>query len=166
MSRWGAWSLAVAVLVGGCGDGTGPGATGTFEATVRGEFSEDVEGRAQFGSHRGEGFGLVMTPDDASHWIGIGNRNEGRPAVGTYPFAAPTSLTEYYAAYMHQSVSGVAAFTSVSGEMVVTTSTSSLLEGTFVFTGRGTLVGDPENERQVIVEGTFSASCDRSARCD
>jgi hypothetical protein len=166
MRRWAAWSLGVAVVVGGCGDSTGPGESGTFEAHVRGEVSADVVGRAQFGSHRGEGFGLVMSPEDASHWIGIGNRNEGRPAVGTYPLTRPTSDAQFYAAYMHQSAAGLVGFTSISGEMVITTSTESLLEGTFVFTARGTLTGDPENQREVIVEGTFAARCDRSARCN
>jgi hypothetical protein len=166
MRRWAAWSLGMAVVLGGCGDSTGPGADGTFEAHVRGEVSAEVVGRAAFGSHRGEGFGLVMVPEDASHWIGIGNRREGRPAVGTYPLTPPTSDAQFYAAYMYQTAAGLAGFTSVSGEMVITTSTETLLEGTFVFTARGTLTGDPENQREVVVEGWFSAGCDRSGRCN
>jgi hypothetical protein len=166
MRRWAAWSLGIAVAVGGCADSTGPGVTGTFEAAVRGEFSEDVMGGAQFGSYRAEGFGLVMTPEGGAHYFGIGNRTEGRPAVGTYALTPPTSDAEFYAAYMRATPQGMAAFTSVSGQMVITLSTSERLEGTFQYTARGTLAGDPGTLREVTVEGTFSASCDRSASCD
>jgi hypothetical protein len=166
MTRFAAWPLALAMLVSACGDSTEPVPTGTFEATVTGEFFEELSGRAQFGYFQGEGFGLVMTVE-GSHWIGLGARAEARPPAGTYEIQVPSDEAPMFAAFMHfDPNSGLSAFTSISGEAEITRSTPELMEGSFIFTARGSLPGAPDFILQVTVEGTFSASCNRDGRCN
>jgi hypothetical protein len=162
------WPLAAALAafpILGCGDSTGPGAEGTFEVRLGGEFSEDLDGTAEFGIFVNEGFGLSMTPSQVGHLLGLGHREEARPAVGTFTIGSPNEEGVFFALYMRQTPQGLATFLSREGELEITSSTESRLEGAFWFTARGTLPGEP-GEREVLVEATFSASCASGARCE
>jgi hypothetical protein len=55
MISWLRWPILAALGMAACGEGTGPEVTGTFEASVSGEFSDDLAGVAEFGIFTGEG---------------------------------------------------------------------------------------------------------------
>jgi hypothetical protein len=150
----------------GCGDPTEPPVAGTFEAVVSGEYSLDLEGSASFGIFPGEGFGLTLQPVTPGQILGFGHRAESRPAVGSYQLADPATEGAFFALFMNQTPQGLATFTTGSGQLVITESSAARLAGSFDLTARGFLAGDPVNEREVRISGTFSASCAAGARCD
>lgn len=158
-------AMAAAMVVA-CGESTGPGVEGSFEASVSGEYSLEMDGTAEFGIFSGEGFGLSMVARDGTQTLGFGRRAESRPAVGTYVIEEPDSETEFFALYLRQGPEGLGTFLSRSGEFVITASSATRVEGSFSVRARGFISGQPL-EREVLIEGTFSASCARNAaRCD
>jgi hypothetical protein len=83
MRRHFLWPIMVLVAAG-CGDGTGPTATGTFQATVSGSVSAELEGVAEFGISTGEGLGLSFRR--ASHsgcWASVTVMKPGLPRAPT-----------------------------------------------------------------------------------
>jgi hypothetical protein len=165
MNTWLKGSLVVVVGALACGDGTGPGVSGTFEAVVSGSYSGEMSGEAEFGIFAGEGFGLSMH-GGAGQLFGIGHRTEARPAVGTYEVGDPEEEGIFFALYVRSTPEGVATLVSTEGELEITHSTATRLEGSFAIHARGTVAGDPFEEREVLVEGVFNASCARNARCE
>jgi hypothetical protein len=81
------------------------------------------------------------------------------PERGTFA-ASPPSDTQlgFVALYTRQTSGMVVAFTSRAGELVLTESSRARLEGTFAFRATAIMPGETE-EREVVVEGTFSATC-------
>jgi hypothetical protein len=159
--------LLAVLAMAGCGDsGTSPGTTGSFQATVSGEFSAELAGAAAFGIYHREGFGVAMQPTDATHLLGVGQHAEARPPVGTYEINDPETASEFFGVYLRDTTQGLWTFTSVSGELNITTSTPSRLEGWFHMAARGYRAGNTSYQGEVEVDGTFSATCAVGARCD
>jgi hypothetical protein len=160
------WPYLAAVMVVACGESTAPVVEGSFEASVTGEFSLEMDGTAEFGIFSGEGFGMSLVARDGTQTLGFGRRAESRPAVSTYVIEEPDSQTEIFALYLRQGPEGLGTFLSRSGEVVITASSATRLEGTFSLRARGFITGQP-SEREVVIEGAFSASCARTAtRCE
>jgi hypothetical protein len=87
---------------------------------------------AEFGIFTGEGLGLSFRPSEPQRLLGIGHRDEARPAPGTYTIGTPEEPV-FFAVYMHQTNQGLHTFISESGELVITSSTASRLDGSFEF---------------------------------
>jgi len=152
--------LSVAVLACG-GDTTAPEPDpGVFEAAVSGEHSAGLDGEATFGIYSGVGFRLLLTPEGAdTHVIEIGYRPQARPGTGSYPILDPMATElDFTAHYTRQDGDGSATFRSRSGELLITTSEPTRMEGTFTFQATVTLPGSTE-ELEVTVEGAFDAPC-------
>jgi hypothetical protein len=161
------WPLLAVLAMAGCDDdGTSPGVGGTFQATVTGEISAELAGAAAFGIYAREGFGVAMTPTDVTHLIGLGQHAEDRPPVGTYEITPAEDAAEFFGVYLRETAQGLWAFTSVSGELEITRSTASRVEGTFQLTARGYRAGDTSYQGEVEISGSFSATCAPGARCD
>lgn len=161
-------SLALLAALAGsaCGNSTGPTIEGTFEANVSGALSDEMSGTAEFGIFAGEGLGLSFRTTDGSGLLGIGNLEEARPGPGTYTMGDPNEEGVFFALYLRQTMGGAASLVSRSGTLVITSSTPERLEGSFSFAAFGTIAGDPGTELEVWIEGSFSATCARRARCD
>jgi hypothetical protein len=158
--------LALSASLLACGDPTEPGGDGVFEAQVSGDISLELQGRSMFGVFPGEGFGLSLQPDGASHLLAIARRTEARPAVGTYAMASPDNTGAYYGILIAQGTAGPITFASYEGELVVTASSATRLEGTFSFAARDYMGPNQMGSQEVWVTGSFSAPCSRDARCD
>lgn len=159
------WPLVAALALLGCGDsGTSPQDTGTFEATVSGDYAVELQGAAEFGIYHGEGFGVALAPGDPHHLLGLGHHAQARPAAGTYTVSPPDNAQEFFAMFLRDTPQGLWGLASEEGEVNITTSTASRVEGSFNLVARGFMGGDTPS--QVQIEGTFSATCARGARCD
>jgi hypothetical protein len=161
-----AWPLLAALLITACGDGTAPAIEGTFEGSVSGAVSADMAGSAEFGTYTGEGFGLSMQSANPLVVLGIGQRREARPAVGSYPVGQPEEEGVFFAVYMQQTPGGGVSFVSQSGEFTITASSEAELVGSFQFSAVQITPGHVEETQEIWVTGTFQASCARGARCD
>jgi hypothetical protein len=133
---------------------------GSFQAAVIGGVSAEASGEAVFGIYFDDGFRVTLTADQAPpRTIHIHSRPEGRPGVGTYSIEDPAqTLLGFSARYTQQGDGMVVTFTSRSGELAITESTRTRIEGTFAFRATVRLPGEPD-EREVLVEGAFSATC-------
>jgi hypothetical protein len=163
---WASLALLVTLAALGCGESTGPTIEGTFEASVSGALSDEMSGTAEFGIFAGEGLGLSFRTTDGAGLLGIGNLEEARPGPGSYTMGDPSEEGVFFALYLRQTMGGAASLVSRSGTLVITSSTSERLEGSFSFAAFGTIAGDPGTELEVWIDGTFSATCARRARCD
>jgi hypothetical protein len=133
---------------------------GSFQAAVTGGVPAEAAGEAVFGIYFDDGFRVTLTADDAPpRTIHIHSRPEGRPGVGTYFIEDPAqTLLGFSARYTQQGDGMVVTFTSRSGELAITESTRTRIEGTFAFRATVRLPGETD-EREVLVEGAFSAPC-------
>ena len=170
MASRGIAALALALLIGACGDdSTGPGLTGDFTGNVTGDQTKSLRGDAffSFGSIFGEpetGFALLLLEGSAlgdnDDLIIIGREQEGRPAVGTYPIAdqeGPPAPSEFVASWFPATGEEIdGQFTSTGGSVTITSSTSRRLRGTFEFEATGTM-GDSPTQLDVTVTGSFDA---------
>jgi len=163
---WASLALLGTLAASACGDSTGPTIEGTFQASVSGALSDEMSGTAEFGIFAGEGLGLSFRTTDGSGLLGIGNLEEARSGPGTYIMGDPNEEGVFFALYLRQTTGGAASLVSRSGSLVITSSTPERLEGTFGFAAFGTIAGDPGTELEVWIEGTFSATCARRARCE
>ncbi len=151
---------ALLLLLAGC-DTTAPDdedlTLGTFEAEVTGPVTTSLDGVASFASSTdedGEAFGLVLAaggPDG----ITLHRRKAGRPATGTYSVTSVLALLgeeeDFWGAVMLTQSGGF--FTSESGTLTITSSSSGNLEGTLKFDASD---GD---EQHVTVIASFRAEC-------
>jgi hypothetical protein len=158
--------LSLAVV--GCG-GDGPLAPGmgTGSLTATGAVSASGSGLALFQSVSSGGtslFQIVVAPvsQSAITWqLQIANYS-GRLAVGTYnlsPLSASSS--DPTANFYYTSGGNMQMFNSTSGELVITSSTSSVVRGTFTFTATDPAGG----ASSVTAQGSFNAQCAPGTAC-
>lgn len=152
-----AWALVVVVLLASCDLSTEFDGAGTFTATVSGDLSANMAGTALFGSLGDGQFSLVMTDPNGVQAVAVA-RDAGRPAPGTFTINHHDEEVGFIAAYARDGAPQ-AEFRSESGEIVITTSTNSRLEGSMTFEAVGTLTSDPDTELRITVTGNFDARC-------
>jgi hypothetical protein len=160
-------SLLLALGVLSCGgDGiTGPG-TGNVSAS--GAVSASGNGVAIFQSVSINGtnlFQLAVQPatqtGDAGWQLQIVRYAE-RPVAGTYQLVElSASSSDPTANFVYTSGGNMELFAAVSGELVITSSSSTLIRGTFTFTAESTT----DAARTVTVEGSFAAACPPGTTC-
>ena len=172
-SRRRALALATCVLLSlavvGCG-GDGPLAPGigSGNLTATGAVTASGSGLALFQSVSSGGtslFQIVIAPvsQSATTWtLQIANYS-GRLAAGTYVLgplsASPTDPT---ANFYYSSGGTVRSFSSTSGQLVITSSSSSEVRGTFTFSAT-----DPaDGTSTVSAHGSFVAQCAPGITCE
>ena len=180
--------LATPTLVAGCGDATSV-ATGWLQATIRGPEGSGsaetaYEGTGFFGVSPDPGSGVSVAFQLFSRGIdssqgqsfSLLRSGSGRPGVGRYqlaPLKWNDGRQQGFTAYYGRHVADRAQyFTTLSGEVVVTTSSAHRVSGTFQFTGvqycnaaptdtPDNWCGDPNTivpgAPQVQVSGSFTA---------
>lgn len=173
-TRRGTVTLAVSAMVSlagiGCGsDGPlGPGFGGTGSVTATGAVSASGNGLALFQSTSSGGaslFQVLVAPlsQTAPTWqLQIANYS-GRPAAGTYALSALSpSSPDPTATFYHANGATMDAYNSVSGQLVITSSSSSSVRGTFTFTATNASGGTGS----VTVQGSFDAQCAPGIPCE
>jgi hypothetical protein len=160
---------AVLVLAAtACGGGTtGPSGPGTGSVTASGAVSASGSGIALFQSASTTGgslFQLMVAPisqTTATTWqIQIVDYS-GRPAAGTYALS-PLSAgsTNPTANFYYTSGGSMRMFNASSGQLVITSSTSSGVRGTYAFTGI-----QVDGTSTVTAQGSFDALCAPGTVC-
>jgi hypothetical protein len=158
------FSLAAAA----CGsDGPLAPGIGTGSLTATGAVSTSGSGLALFQSISSGGtslFQVVIAPvsQGAATWqLQIANYS-GRLEAGTYsltPLSAGSSTPT--ANFYHTTGGAMQMFNSTSGELVITSSSSSAVRGTFTFTAT-----DPAGGTSAVaVQGSFNAQCAPGMSC-
>ncbi len=152
-----AYALSLAIVLASCDLTTEFDSAGTFNATVSGDFTATMTGTALFGSFPDGQFSLVMTDPVGIQALALAGA-DGRPAPGTFTIEHYDEETGFIATYARDGIPQ-AVFRSESGEIVVTSSSSSRLQGTLTFEAVGHLGSDPETELFVTISGEFDARC-------
>lgn len=163
----GASALLCLTVVGCGGDGPLAPGLGSGSLTTSGAVSTSGTGVAIFQSISSGAtslFQIVVAPvsQTATTWsLQIANYS-GRLAVGTYDLlplsGSPTAPT---ANFYYTSAGNIQVFSSTSGQLVITSSSSSAVRGTFTFTAT-----DPSGgSSTVTAHGTFDARCAPGTGC-
>jgi len=162
-------TLLLALAVQSCGgDGiTGLG-SGEGNVSVSGAVSASGKGLAFFQSTAASGqtfFQMAIQPTPLSGrpaWQLQIVRFAARPLPGTYDIAPLSSTsTDPNATFFYTGGTADELFTAVSGQLVITSSSSSTVRGTFTFTAES----GTSSSRTVTVQGAFSAMCPPTASC-
>lgn len=171
-SRGGRAALAIAtsalfsLAATACGsDGVlGPG-IGSGSVTATGAVNASGSGLALFQSaYSGETnlFQILIAPLTPSWQVQIVNYS-GRLAPGTYALSALSpSSPDPTANFYYTSGSTMDMYNSISGELVITASSSSSVRGTFSFTAANATGGTGS----VTVNGSFTAECALGVTCE
>jgi hypothetical protein len=149
------------------GDGPLAPGMGSGSLTTSGAVSTSGTGLAIFQSISSGGtslFQIVVAPisQTATTWsLQIANYS-GRLTVGTYNLlplsGSPTSPT---ANFYYTNAGNIQVFSSTSGQLVITSSSSSTVRGTFTFTAT-----DPTSGTSTVTaHGTFDAQCAPGTTC-
>jgi hypothetical protein len=167
-----ALALATSALLSlgavGCGsDGPLAPGMGTGSLTASGAVTASGTGLALFQSASSGGtslFQIVIAPlsQSATTWqLQIANYS-GRLAAGTYSLSplSPSS-SDPTANFYYTSGATMQMFNSTSGELVITSSSSSSVRGTFTFTATDP-AGGPSS---VTAHGSFNAQCAPGITC-
>jgi hypothetical protein len=116
-------------------------------------------GRGTFSSPNGTSWGLKLDPSHFTQNQRLGfARLTGRPPVGSYPLGHYTSA-QFYASMDRDIPGGAQFFQSTTGTMLITESTPSRVQGSFVID----MIDDAR--RTTRVEGVFTARCSTRAGC-
>jgi hypothetical protein len=135
-------------------DGSGnedANSAGSFTASVSGAVTRNIQGPAGFSSKPGEVAGVVLGMPGVN-MITITRYGSGRPATGTYPITDGGN-NGFHATY--SSDAHPAAFFSGEGQLQITSSSATRVQGSFTFTAFQW--ADPAV--QVTLTGTFNAAC-------
>jgi hypothetical protein len=163
-----AGSVLLSLTAVGCGgDGVLAPDFGSGSLTASGAVSASGTGLAIFQSISSGGtslFQIVVTPvsQTATTWsLQIANYS-GRLAAGTYDLLPPTGTpTAPTANFYYTSGGNIQIFSATSGQLVITSSSSSTVSGTFTFTAT-----DPTGGTSTVsVQGTFDARCPSGTAC-
>jgi len=162
-----ATSLLLGLGVLSC-DGDGITSPGTGNVSASGAVSASGNGVAIFQSISIGGtnvFQIAVQPatqTDDDVWQLQIVRYAARPPVGTYQLVElSSSSSDPTANFVYMSGGTMELFTAVSGELVITSSSSSVVRGTFTFTAESTT----NSARSVTVEGSFAAMCPPGTTC-
>jgi hypothetical protein len=166
-----ATSAVLSLVTAACGSDSilGPG-VGTGNVSASGAVTTSGSGLALFQSVSGGGSSLFQIfvvpvsvgPATIPPWqLQIANYS-GRPGVGTYSLSPlSASSTNPTANFYYATGSTMDLYNSVSGELVITSSSPSAIRGTFTFTA--TNVSD--GTASVTVNGSFNAPCAPGQTC-
>lgn len=146
--------LALTTAAAACdSDSTGPDAQGSYDLEVTGAFTETAEGPAWFGSDVNEDgdpvFVLMFGDDTSRHLVIAGREGASRPDVGTF------AIEEGGWELLHvvsddDELLGM--FYATEGEITITSSSSSRIQGTIEFVATELL-----GETEVTGSVTFDA---------
>lgn len=164
-------AFAVALLAlttTGCGGGaTGPSGPGTGNVNASGAVSASGSGVALFQSVSTTGgslFQLMVAPTSqtaAATWQVQIVDYAGRPAAGTYTLSPlSASSTNPTANFYYTSGGSMRMFNATSGQLVISSSTSSGVRGTYTFTGL-----QVDGTSTVTAQGSFDALCAPGTAC-
>jgi hypothetical protein len=158
----------ILIAAPGCGGGDsfGPG-MGSGTLTVSGAVSASGSGPALFQSVSSGGttlFQIALAPvtQSANTWALQIASYSGRPAAGTYSLGALSpSSPNPTATFYYITGSTIEAFNSSTGQLLVTSSSASVVRGTFTFSAT-----DPAGGAgSVTVHGSFDAECAPGTTC-
>ncbi len=153
-----------------CGgdEALGPARDGTGNVSASGAVSTSGQGAALFQSVSISGtslFQIAVQPATAPSggvWQLQIVRYAERPTVGTYQLAELSSSSLDPTANFYYTVAGtMEMFTATSGEMVITSSSATVVRGTFSFTAESSA----NSARTVTVQGSFAALCPSAMTC-
>jgi hypothetical protein len=128
---------------------------GSYTASVTGAVTRNIQGPAVFTSRPGD-LGAVGLGTPGGNMILISRYGSGRPGTGTYAITDGAN-NGWHASY--HSDTHPAAFFSGEGQLKITSSTPTRVQGSFSFTAFQW--ADPAV--QVTLTGTFNASCPATA---
>jgi hypothetical protein len=161
-------SALLSLAAAGCGsDGPLAPGLGTGSVTASGAVAASGSGLALFQSVSSGGtslFQIVIAPvsQSATTWsLQIANYS-GRLAAGTYnlsPLSSSSSAPT--ASFYYTSGGNLQMFNSTSGQLVITSSSSSAVRGTFTFTATDPAGG----ASSVTAHGSFDAQCAPGITC-
>jgi hypothetical protein len=164
-------SLMLVLAVASCGgDGIlGPADDGTANINASGAVSASGGGIALFQSVSSGGtsiFQIAVAPSglggDAGLWQLQIVRYAERPPAGTYQLTALSPSSPNPTANFYYTAAGeIEMFNATSGELFITSSTPSIVRGTFTFTAQSTT----NSARTVTVQGAFAALCPSTVTC-
>jgi len=161
-------SVLLCLAAAGCGsDGPLAPGFGTGSLTASGAVTASGSGLALFQSVSSGGtslFQIVIAPlaQGATTWqVQIANYS-GRLAAGTYNLSPLSGAsTDPTANFYYTSGSNLQMFNSTSGQLVITSSSSSEVRGTFTFTAT-----DPAGGTSTVTaHGSFNAQCAPGTAC-
>jgi hypothetical protein len=162
-------AAAVALALVGCGDSLGPGdEPGTGSVTATGAVNASGSGIALFQSVSSGGsnpFQILVAPLNqtaAPSWQLQIVSYSGRLATGTYALAPlSASSTDPTASFYVTTGGSMEMFNSSSGELVITSSSSTAVRGTFTFTATKV-----SGAGSVTAQGAFNAQCAPGIACN
>jgi hypothetical protein len=176
MSRVLPFVIVIFILYNGCDPfGSDETIDPIFEVSITGEFTEQLQGRASFGTIVDPATGMVATiiilmpSDDAERGINIsGLTNTGiaqrsYPIIMSIPRENPFELigsNQFAATYIHNDSRYSEKFESQLGEISFTHSSENRLSGSFSFVANGYRTDSGESntdEVTIMVEGSFTA---------
>jgi hypothetical protein len=136
---------------------------GSSTVTISGAYTTSAQGHADMLSGAAPGttaFELMITPMDfpSTPWIIYVYRPKGRPALGTYSISITPDAT-MSARLDIKGASTLASYVATTGELVITSSSTSSVRGTLRFTGSG-----PDGAT-VTVDSEFTAICPLGIVC-
>lgn len=165
-------AISAAVFLAACGGdkSTGPGDGGgnsaAFEATVSGDMEGAINGGASFAEYQdpatGNVFELGFSETGGTGRIVLA-RNGSRPGNGAHTVAdiynGGDPAVGDFVAFMYDGDANNpdALFFSTGGTVTVSSSSSSIVKGTFQFDCIGVQSADPNTEISLSVSGTFTA---------
>ena len=162
-------ATAVALALVGCGDSLAPGEKpGTGNVTATGAVSASGSGIAMFQSVSSGGsnlFQILVAPlsqTAAPSWQIQIVSYSGRLAAGTYALAPLSASSADPTASLYVTSGGnMEMFNSSSGELVITSSSSTAVRGTFTFTATNV-----SGVGSVTAQGAFNAQCAPGISCN
>lgn len=162
-------SLLLVLAAVSCGDGiSGPAPDGTGNVSTSGSVSVNDDGLALFQSVTINGTSLFQiavqptTQSGGNVWQLQIVRYAARPSVGTYQITElSASSQDPTANFFYTSSGSMEMFAATSGELVITSSSTTAVRGTFSFTAASTA----NSTRTVTVEGSFAARCPPGTTC-
>ena len=162
-------AAAVALALVGCGDSLAPGEKpGTGNVTATGAVTASGSGIAMFQSVSSGGtnlFQILVAPlsqTAAPGWQIQIVSYSGRLSAGTYALAPlSASSTDPTASLYVTSAGNMEMFNSSTGELVITSSSSTAVRGTFTFTATNV-----SGVGSVTAQGAFNAQCAPGTACN
>jgi hypothetical protein len=160
-------ALLLAVVVAGCELSTEP-SLGDFTGSVTGGHTATLVGRSLFASSHDGQFVITMNDPNGSQAIAVG-RFTGRPGVGTYQIELndpDVDVTLGFIGVYAQDGEPSIVLRSTSGQIQITASSSSRIQGSLTFEAVGFFEVDPETEVTATVMAEFDATCIRTGGSD
>jgi hypothetical protein len=157
-------ALTLAAVILACGDSSNPSNQGSFTASITGDLTSSLTGRAVFGvgtQGSNQGFVIALERQGSSQIdrdvIVVGRLNTQRPGEGTYPIVScaggACGNDDFDAGYVFYRTSGESGlFLSESGTLTITESSAEQIVGTMTFDAPSALSMD-----QITITASFTA---------